>query len=377
VMLLHFADVHLGQTNFGHLDTATGLHSRILDYLDALDCVVEAAQKYQPDLIIFAGDAFRTRSPVPTLVTPFAERMIQLADVAPMVMVVGNHDRLKSGKGRAHSIDVMSHLGAKHDIIVESEIAGHLIGEAYVVTLPWFYDKDLTDVYDAINKVLGDSPDDNTPCILAAHVGVPGLRLNDGYVYREEPGNDLCVPSDLFNVFDYSALGHIHGRQCVVDNPPAVYCGSLERIDWGERGGSKGFVLADVNIDNTSWEFVDVPVRDMVDIQIEWDEIYALDEYDVEDAIVRVCVHTDGIIPRATVAETVRETINRNYYLLDRIDVLEPVVARSPRVAGIDNLDPLELLDIWFQEQHPNDEARVDELYFAAEELVDSVEKET
>ena len=38
--ILHFADLHLGVESYGRIDPATGLSSRLIDFLAALDQVV-------------------------------------------------------------------------------------------------------------------------------------------------------------------------------------------------------------------------------------------------------------------------------------------------------------------------------------------------
>src|SRR5258706_241295 len=61
IRLLHFADLHVGMENYGKLDPQTGISSRIRDFLDRLDEIVDFALGHEADLVIFAGDAFKTR----------------------------------------------------------------------------------------------------------------------------------------------------------------------------------------------------------------------------------------------------------------------------------------------------------------------------
>ena len=63
---------------------------------------------------------------------------------------------------------------------------------------------------------------------------------------------------------DYVALGHIHKHQSLSpgdSQPPAVYPGSIERIDFGEVNEKKGFVLADIAKGHTDWEFIKLETR--------------------------------------------------------------------------------------------------------------------
>ena len=79
IRILHFADLHLGVENYGRLDPATGLSSRVADFLRAFDTLVEYALTNDVDLVLFAGDAFKTRTPSPTYQREFASRIRRLA----------------------------------------------------------------------------------------------------------------------------------------------------------------------------------------------------------------------------------------------------------------------------------------------------------
>ena len=66
IRVLHFADIHIGMENYGKTDPQTGLSSRVVDFLHRLDEMIEYARQGDVDLVIFAGDAFKTRAPNPT-----------------------------------------------------------------------------------------------------------------------------------------------------------------------------------------------------------------------------------------------------------------------------------------------------------------------
>jgi exonuclease SbcD len=61
-------------------------------------------------------------------------------------------------------------------------------------------------------------------------------------------GQEHALPvSNVANpAFDYIALGHIHKGQVLSTSPPAVYAGSLERIDFGDEADEKGFYVVDI-----------------------------------------------------------------------------------------------------------------------------------
>ena len=64
--VLHFADLHLGGENYSRIDPATGLSTCFGDFLASLDEVVEFALENEIDLVLFCGDAYKSRDPSQT-----------------------------------------------------------------------------------------------------------------------------------------------------------------------------------------------------------------------------------------------------------------------------------------------------------------------
>jgi len=115
-------------------------------------------------------------------------------------------------------------------------------------------------------------------------------------------GRDVVVLKSVLSdpTWDYVALGHIHRHQELNggQHPPIVYCGSLERIDFGEEHETKGFVIADVHRGRTEWKFHPVHARRFVTIRADVRDqvdplttlLEALAQHDLSDAVVRVFV---------------------------------------------------------------------------------------
>jgi exonuclease SbcD len=293
--ILHFADLHLGVETYGRLDPATGLSSRLLDFLKALDQVVDYALKNRVDLVLFCGDAYRSREPTQTQQREFAKRINRLSTSSiPIFLLVGNHD-LPNAIARATTTEIFDTLAVKN-VYVSNRPDVYLIptnsGAIQIVSLPWprrsalltkEETKNLT--FDQINQRLQQALtnviaasisklDPGLPAILAAHVWVSGAQVGSERSMTIGQEHAL-LPSNVANpAFDYIALGHIHKHQVLINNPPVVYSGSLERLDFSEEGDDKGFYLVEFDPDRetgkrlVSFDFHKVTGRRFLTINI-------------------------------------------------------------------------------------------------------------
>ena len=321
--IIHFADLHLGVETYGRLDAATGLNTRFLDFLSALDRLVDYAVSTKIDLVLFCGDAYKNREPGQTQQREFARRIRRLSESGiPVFLLVGNHD-LPNAVGRATSTEIFDtlavnnvHVSHKPEIYVVQTADGPI----QIASLPWLRRstllsreevKSLTteQVKEKLEQVLTGivaghiaKIDPALPSILAAHVWVTGSSLGSekSMSLGLEPG--LLLSSVASPIFDYIALGHIHKQQVLSVNPPVVYSGSLERVDFGEEADDKGFYEVEIQSDtagkrNTIYNFIKLDGRRFVKIEVSIieDDLYptaavlrAIAAQPVKDAIVRL-----------------------------------------------------------------------------------------
>src|SRR5512144_2474270 len=139
--LLHFADAHIDMANYGKHDPETGLPLRVLDFLKSLDTIVDAAISEKVDLVLFAGDAYKDRSPQPTFQREWGRRIMRLTRAGiPILLLVGNHD-LAPALGRAHALESFDTLEVprvrvldKPDLLKPDDLWGLPL---QVLALPW------------------------------------------------------------------------------------------------------------------------------------------------------------------------------------------------------------------------------------------------
>src|SRR5687768_2323160 len=104
--IIHFADLHIGVETYGQPLADRPWSSRMQDFLDAFDAMVDYAIEERVDAAIFAGDAYKPREPPQTHQREFARRIQRLSAAGiPVFLVVGNHD-LPNAEGRAHALEI-------------------------------------------------------------------------------------------------------------------------------------------------------------------------------------------------------------------------------------------------------------------------------
>lgn len=331
IKVLHIADLHFGMENYGRTNPQTGLHTRLEDFSNSLKQAIDYAIDLPVDLAIFAGDAYKRNSPSPTEQRELVKHFQRLADAGiPVVMISGNHD-IPVMHGRASSIDIFRSLrpdlmhvhvnqptlGDPPPPVIETRngpvavCCMPFISPSFLLNIPQFQGlkgDELTDAYhtffgDVINSMTVMVPDD-IPRILTAHLTVEGAQVGG---YRGAPllSDDIQVmASNLASAgYDYVALGHIHRCQNLSprDEVPVVYCGSIDRVDFGEADEEKGFVIARVARHRSEYEFIPVQTRPFVDLKVPYSEdkpiterlIDAIEREPIEDAVVRVRYEAD------------------------------------------------------------------------------------
>lgn len=382
IRLLHTADIHIGTENYGRIDPATGVNSRVMDFLRRLSDLGDYAIDNDVDVVVIAGDAYRTRDPNPTYQREFARRIKHIAGAGiPVVMLVGNHD-LPAVARRATSIEIFGvlevpnvYLGDREDIV---EVTGRRGQRLQVAMAPYplrsalinrdeHRGKSLEELDAVLEQIMvqnlgglarraAEKPD--VPAILVGHFSTQGAST--GSEQNIMIGRDAYVPlSSLKNpAWRYVALGHIHRHQNLNNdnNPPVVYSGSIERIDFGEESETKGFVVAEIMEKETRWEFVTGYRRQSrpfltitCDVRDEPDPIAAIVRHvaaagDLSETIVRVHVEARPEQEALLADRDIAHALDKAYHLAAISKKIERATRDRLGGVSIEELTPLQAL---------------------------------
>ena len=406
IRVLHFADLHLGVENYGRLDPETGLSTRALDFLRVFDeLIAYAVQEEGPgpvDLVLFAGDAFKTRDPSPTYQREFARRIHHLAVThrIPVFLLVGNHD-VPNASSQAHSLEIFNTLEVPGVIVARKPDLFTITtrhGALQLVALPWVTRSALLtrDQYtglslEEINQTLLGKLDTvlstlfaklrpDLPAIMTAHGTVQGAVF--GSERSVMLGYDLTLPRSLVShpLLSYVAMGHIHKHQSLDADPPIVYPGSLERIDFGEAGEDKGFVMVELSEpgQRANWRFHKVNARPFVSINVEApaDEptaaiIAAIERQPITDAVVKLIIHTTPEIEKFIDDQQISKALAPAFHVATLThDVRRSVRLRlSGDTGSIEELTPQAALQRYFTYRQVAPE-RIERLLRAAAPII-------
>ncbi len=390
VKLLHFADAHIDIASHGRHDAESGLPLRVLDFLKALDTIVDAAIAEKVDLVIFAGDAYKDRMPTPTFQREWGRRIMRLATAKiPTLLLVGNHD-ISPASGRAHTLQEFDtlevpyiHVSYKPEFLRPEDLWGVPV---QILALPWIFRSGLMAALqqsgisaENVNEELGqrideivqtwmDQLDPSLPTILTAHGSVQGaLYGNERTVML---GKDLVLPGALVKDtrLDYTALGHIHKFQDLNpgSHPPVIYPGSIERVDFGEAADEKFYVIANIEKGKTSYQAHKLDGRPFIDLKVKTDSAQKMMEEinavlpsaeKMEGAILRLVVEyprdLETFLDEAALRERCLSALE--FHLLRR--PLEEARSRFSPDESIAHLTPLELLNRYWGvvKQDPGD----------------------
>ncbi len=257
--ILHTSDWHVGRTIRGR--------SRAEEHRDVLTEIVEIAADRRVDLVLVAGDLFDTAAPSAEAERIVYRALLDLAEVAPVVAIAGNHDH----PGRLRAVTPLLELGRVTmaatlarpdeggvvDVVTERGETARLALVPFVSRRAIVRAADLMEgeasehegTYAArlqriIAHLVGE-PDLDVVNVVVAHLTVVGATPGGGE-RRAHTVLDYPIPAGAFpGGLSYVALGHFHRAQRIPAASTVWYSGSPLQLDFGEAGHTKAVLLVE------------------------------------------------------------------------------------------------------------------------------------
>lgn len=262
IRILHTADWHLGR-EFHGADLSEA-HQAFFDWLAG------QIEEREIDLVVMAGDIFDRALPPVKAIELFNRNVDHLASLAPIVLISGNHDsavRMGYGPLLREGLTLRSGIESVGDPVAFTDgpfpLAIYPIPYLDPITsAPGVESEEATHhavlkaAVAAARRDFVERPE-GTRAIAMGHAFVAGGETSESERGINIGGSDQ-VPANVFEGFDYVALGHLHRPQTISEN--IRYSGSPLHLSFSEVGAEKSVVVLDLAADGgIETEIVPVP----------------------------------------------------------------------------------------------------------------------
>jgi len=227
--IAHLADIHIRK-----------LH-RFVEYREVFNRLYNQLKDLNPDLIFLGGDIIHSKLDIsPESVRMVSNFFIQLSNIAPTVIIPGNHDTNLNNISREDALSPIV------DLVQKSNNNLHYWKDSGVYTLENidFGVMSIFDIDDDGNQLTTKLPNpmdmDNDHKIALFHGGVGTHLYDNGFAVT-----DKHVSIQTFDGYDITLLGDIHLRQFLNKDETIAYPGSLIQQGFAELP-EHGFLLWDI-----------------------------------------------------------------------------------------------------------------------------------
>lgn len=351
---IHLSDLHLGKR--------VNEFSMIEDQKYILLQTINIIDDEKPDAVIIAGDIYDKSIPSEEAMLLFDDFLLRLSKRNISVFVIsGNHD--SSVRLSDHSKLIVNqgiYLSPVYDGTLKPVSMEDEYGEINIYMLPFikpvvvkqfFGDEEILSYTDAVRVAIKHmNVDCNKRNVLVAHQFVLGAATCESEEHIV--GGLDSVSSDVFDCFDYVALGHIHGKQ-YIGRETVRYCGTLLKYSFSEKNHVKSVTVVDIkekgNIDIR--EVMLTPRRDLREIKGSYEDITNRKNYEgtnVDDYVHIVLTDEEDVIDAIGKLRTIYPNIMKLSY--DNKRTRENNVLTE--AGAIEEKSPLELFEDFYSMQN-------------------------
>ena len=276
VKFLHTADWHIGRKLQGK--------DLLEDQQYVMNNLISKIDETKPDFLIIAGDLYDRSVPSKEATTLLQELLVKINIECniPIFAISGNHDsreRLAIGEAwfSKHKFYLHTRLNQAFDKITIEDTDIYLLPyfEPFEAR-EYFEDATLTTHNSATKRVIDEiykNIDMSKTNILVAHTFVSGGLETDSE--REiSVGTVENVAVEIFEKFDYVALGHLHNPNAIKEER-IKYSGSPMAYSFSEATQTKGMRLVELTKEIFTEEFISLEQkRRLHNISATYEEVF-------------------------------------------------------------------------------------------------------
>ena len=353
--LIHLSDLHLGKR--------VNEFSMLEDQKDILNKIIAVIEEEQPDAVLIAGDVYDKSVPSAEAVELFDEFLVQLANTKTQVFIIsGNHD---SAERLAFANRLIDASGIHLAPVYRGEVTPFSFKDEYgtvdLYMLPFvkpanvrrfFQEEEIRSYEDALKAAIrAMQVNEKNRSILITHQFVTGALVSDSEDLSV--GGTDKVSAEVFEAFDYVALGHLHRPQNVKEN--IRYCGTPLKYSFSEVNDVKSVTIAELKEKGSLsvWEIPLAPLHEMKEIKGNYTDLTFKGYYDahpeLKDSYLHITLTDEEDVPDAAAKLRVI------YPLLMKLDYDNTRTRNQQRVTALSEVEkktPMELFDAFFEMQN-------------------------
>lgn len=306
--VLVLGDIHLGRSmSVGRTGIGSSLNSRIIDQINLLDWVLDQAIEHNIKHIITTGDVFEELKVPPYLIALLIEwiKRCEIHNIH-IHIVIGNHDILRTGTHYTSPLDILSSSELENVSIYKNIETIFIEGTAFTF-IPFrdrrsfgveTYGEAIQTLQNMVEYELVSIPITYRK-VVVGHLSLEGsIPIGDEI---DDISNELMLPLNMFNGYNYVLMGHVHRWQVLREQPHIVHLGSMDISNFGESDQIKKIAIIHPQEDKEI-EYVNIPTRPLKKLNISVPKDtknttqYVIDEIQkysnvIDKAIVRLDVH--------------------------------------------------------------------------------------
>ncbi len=344
--ILHTSDWHIGRSFHGH--------STLSALAEVLQAMVVQVREHAIDVVLVSGDIFDSATPSAACYTLLTDTLSELADAGTQVIVTsGNHDSAARLGFQSALLRPGIHVRTDPLQLDQPITLTDEFGEVDVYPIPYLEPAMVRHLWEGVvlrkqvdtlthalglvhaqrdKRAVGGT---NVRSVVMAHCFAAGVEATPGVEREVRQGNvrqggvDM-VPVSVFSGIDYTALGHIHGRQELRAN--VRYAGAPLHYSFGEQHKPRGSWLVTLDAEGFAGaEWLDLPVpRRLVTVRGTLDQLLN-DELYVPDEAAWVCAEYIDATPQRDPMRRLRERFEHCALVLHKP---EGVVASAKKTYG-------------------------------------------
>jgi DNA repair exonuclease SbcCD nuclease subunit len=268
-------DTHFGAGfNMGRMDFQTQLNTRLLDFSNTFDQIIDNFVKENVKVAVLTGDIFETRHPTSAQLNIFSKCIERAASFGiDIVINVGNHDQQRSIS--TTTVDIFGTLKLPF-LKVYQDMGVFKVDGVNIILMP-YRDRRMmnTKTNSEAIELIGKELDKITSSVKGKKIVVGHFMLEKSPIGSDPDTfslNELILPLSMFKNCDAVIMGHIHKHEIVssaLNEPTIIYSGSMDKVSFGEKDHQKvSLVLDPKNIHNV--KVIKTKVRNLFEINLDY-----------------------------------------------------------------------------------------------------------